>query len=175
MNKSFYIVVPFFLALCFSYTADAFEVTSPAFEDGGKLPQIYACTRQGGENYSWELNIRDVPAGTVTLVVIMDDPDAKSVAGHTWVHWNVSNIAGDTQTIPSVKSGKKIGKSGYNSNRVKGYWGMCPPNGEHKYILAVYALKVEFKKTLSEMTRKKFEKKYKDEIIGKAEISGRWG
>lgn len=50
-----------------------------------------------------------------------------------------------------------------------------PPNGEHKYTLAVYALNVEFKKTLDQMTRKKFERKYKDKIIGKAEISGRWG
>ena len=92
MNKSFYFVVPFFLALCFSYTADAFEVTSPAFEDGGKLPKIYACSKQGGKHHSWELNIRDVPAGTVSLVVIMDDPDAKPVTGYTWVHWNASNM-----------------------------------------------------------------------------------
>jgi Raf kinase inhibitor-like YbhB/YbcL family protein len=175
MNKSICILASFFLALCFSYTADAFEVTSPAFKDGGKLPKIYACSRQGGKHHSWELNIRDVPAGTVSLVIIMDDPDAKSVAGRTWVHWNATNIAGDTQTIPSMKAGKKIGKRGYNSKSEKGYQGMCPPNGEHKYILAVYALKVEFKKTLDAMTRKKFEKKYKDKIIGKAEVSGRWG
>ena len=49
------------------------------------------------------------------------------------------------------------------------------PNGKHIYILAVYAPKVKFKKTLYDMTRESFEKKYKDKIIGKAEISGRWG
>jgi Raf kinase inhibitor-like YbhB/YbcL family protein len=175
MNKAFYVFVSFCLALSLSYNADAFEVISPAFKDGGKLPKNYACSNQGGKHHSWELSIRDVPAGTVSLVVIMDDPDAMSAAGRTWVHWNATNIAGDTQTIPSVKAGKKIGKSGYNGSGLKGYQGMCPPDGEHKYILAVYALKVEFKKTLDKVTRKKFEKKYKDKIIGKAEISGRWG
>lgn len=174
MNRYSYLASLLFLSLALSSNANAFEVISPAFKDGGNLPKDYACSRQGGKNQSWELSIRDVPLGTVSLVIIMDDPDARSVAGKTWVHWNTVNIAADTKSIPSVKGGKKIGKRGYNTNGDKGYGGMCPPNGEHEYILAVYALKVELKK-LNDTTRKRFEKKYKEKIIAKAEISGRWG
>ncbi len=160
-----------------SFTAHAFEVTSPAFEDGGKLPKIYSCSKQGGKDHSWEIDIHDVPDGTVSLVIIMDDPDAKSVIGKTYVHWNVSNVPFDTESIPSKKRGKKIGfgKLGSNGSGGKAYQGMCPPNGEHRYTLAVYALNTEFTKRLSKITRKRFEKKYGDIIIGKAEISGRWG
>ena len=139
--------------------------------------QDYACKKHGGKDLSWEIDIRDVPAGTVSLVLIMDDPDAQPVAGKTWVHWNVSNIPADTATASLEKRGQKIGvgKLGNNSSRKKGYQGMCPPNGEHKYILAVYAIDIEFEKRLDKVTREKFEKKYQDNIIGKAEISGRWG
>jgi hypothetical protein len=107
----------------------------------------------------------------------MDDPDAQSVAGKTWVHWNVSNIPSDTESLPSKKRGKKIGSGdlGYNTSKKRAYQGMCPPNGEHRYVLAVYALNAEFDKRIDDMTREKFEKKYKDMILGKAEISGRWG
>lgn len=177
MNKALLVSASVLCALCFSFMAHAFEVTSPAFEDGGELPKIYACSKQGGKDHSWEIDIHDVPDGTVSLVVIMDDPDAKSVIGKTYVHWNVSNIPFDTVSIPSTKRGKKIGVGtlGYNGSRGKSYQGMCPPNGEHKYTLAVYALNIEFTKRLSKITRERFSKKYEDMIIGKAEISGRWG
>ncbi len=104
---------------------------------------------------SWEIDIRDVPAGAVSLVVIMDDPDAQPVAGRTWVHWNVSNLPADTKSLPSKKKGKGIGKLGNNSSRSRGYQGMCPPNGEHKYVLVVYALNAEFKKRLDKVTRER--------------------
>ena len=77
MNKPRHIVALALCALYFSFAAHAFEVTSPAFEDGGELPQDYACKKHGGKDLSWEIDIRDVPAGTVSLVLIMDDPDAQ--------------------------------------------------------------------------------------------------
>ena len=177
MKKSVFVAATVLCALYFSVAAHAFEVTSPAFEDGGELPEVYACAKQGGKDHSWEINIRDVPDGAATLVIIMDDPDAQSVAGKTWVHWNVSNIPSDTESLPSKKRGKKIGSGdlGYNTSRKRAYQGMCPPNGEHRYVLAVYALNAEFDKRIDDMTREKFETKYKDMILGKAEISGRWG
>ena len=77
MNNSRCLAASLLFALCSSVTAHAFEVTSPVFEDGGQLPQVYACSKQGGQDMSWEIDIRDVPAGAVSLVVIMDDPDAQ--------------------------------------------------------------------------------------------------
>jgi Raf kinase inhibitor-like YbhB/YbcL family protein len=177
LNSCFRAALASLFFICLSSGANAFEVKSPAFKDGDKLPRIYACSKQGGKDHSWEITINDTPSEAVSLVIIMDDPDAQPVAGKTWVHWNVSNIPADTKSLPSKKRGKKlgVGKLGYSSRASKSYHGMCPPNGEHKYTLAVYALNVEFKKTLDQMTRKRFERKYKDKIIVKAEISGRWG
>ena len=174
LDRFFHVVVMFIVALCLSSGANAFEVKSPAFEDGGKLPRIYACPKHGfyGQNYSWEITISDTPAEAVSLVVIMDDPDAKPIIGRTSVHWMVTDIPADTKSLPSSERGKKLGLGKVS----KHYYGMCPPHRRvHKYILAVYALNVEFKKKLDKISRKKFEKKYKDKIIGKAEISGRWG
>jgi Raf kinase inhibitor-like YbhB/YbcL family protein len=163
-KKPLFVAASVLCALCFNFAAHAFEVTLPAFEEGGKLPKVYACSKQGGKDHSWKINIRDVPDVGVTLVIIMDDPDAQSVIGKTYVHWNVCNIPVDTESLPAKKRGKKIGSGelGYNGSRKKSYQGMCPPNGEHKYILAVYALNDELKKRLDNMTREKFEKKYQD-------------
>ena len=61
-------------------------VTSPAFMDGEHIPSKYTCD---GENVSPPLNIRGIPEGTKSLVLIVDDPDAPI---GTWVHWVVWNI-----------------------------------------------------------------------------------
>ena len=67
-----------------------------------------------------------------------------------------------------------IGQTGRNSNGKKNYGGPCPPNGVHVYNIKVYALKIEIKKSLGAMTQKKFEKKYKNEIISSSMISGKY-
>jgi Raf kinase inhibitor-like YbhB/YbcL family protein len=150
MNKALLVLASVLCTLCLSFTAHAFEVTSPAFEDGGELPKIYACSNQGGKDHSWEIDIHDVADGTVSLVVIMDDPDAKSVIGRTYVHWNVSNIPFDIEFLPSKRKGSiGMGKTGLNSSKKKSYQGMCPPNGEHTYTLAVYALNTDLKKRIN--------------------------
>lgn len=81
----------------------------PAFEDDGKLPKAYACSKQGGKDHSWQINVRDVPNGVITLVTIVGDLNAQSVIGKTYVHWNVRNIPVDMESLPSKKRGKKIG------------------------------------------------------------------
>ena len=102
----------------------------------------------------------------------MDDPDAQSVAGKTWVHWVLTDVPLDKTSIPEIKNGKhKFGKLGRNSSGSRSYQGMCPPS-MHKYFIAVYALNDVIGKKLGSLTRKKFESKYKKLIIRKAEISG---
>ena len=57
------------------------EVTSSAFQAGQKIPTRYTCE---GADISPPLQGSGVPAGTKSLALICDDPDAP--AG-TWVHW----------------------------------------------------------------------------------------
>ncbi len=79
------------------------------------------------------------------------------------------------KVVDEHKDGKLgIGKTGRNSNGSKNYGGPCPPNGVHVYNIKVYALNIEINKSLGEMTQKKFEKKYKNEIISSSMISGKY-
>ncbi|MGE5247805.1 MAG: YbhB/YbcL family Raf kinase inhibitor-like protein, partial [Verrucomicrobiota bacterium] len=59
----------------------AFEVTSAAFSHNGTIPAKFTCD---GANVSPPLTIANVPEGTVSLALIVDDPDAPV---GTWVHW----------------------------------------------------------------------------------------
>ena len=48
------------------------RLTSSAFEADGVIPERYTCD---GLDISPPLTIHDVPAGTASLVLTMDDPD----------------------------------------------------------------------------------------------------
>ena len=154
--------------------ADMF-INSSSFADG-KIAKVHACNKMGGKNQSPPVSISRLPSGTTHVAIIMDDPDAKSVAGKTWVHWNVFNIKaeGDGYSIDAAK--KPNGLIGKNSGG-SGYGGMCPPNGKHTYRLAAFALKDEVKVKASGWSGKaytieKFEKDFKGSILAKAMITG---
>jgi len=115
------------------------EISSVAFEDGGDIPIEYTCD---GENNSPPLRWSDVPAGTRSLAIIMDDPDA---TGQIFRHWSVFNIPSGTRsldanqpTTPDLKNSTKQGQNDFDST---GYGGPCPPEGqEHEYVFFIYAL-----------------------------------
>ena len=82
------------------------------------------------------------PAGTESLAIIMDDPDAPR---ETWVHWVVYNISPDLRGIDEDflynRSRTSSALQGINSWGVIGYGGPCPPVGTtHTYRLFLYAL-----------------------------------
>ena len=142
----------------------------------GKIAKVHACNKMGGKSQSPPLSISGLPSDATHIAIIMDDPDAKSVAGKTWVHWNVFNIKadGDGYSIDAAK--KPNGLIGKNSGG-SGYGGMCPPNGKHTYRLAGFALKEEVKVKASGWSGKaytieKFEKDFKGSILAKAIITG---
>ncbi len=110
-----------------------FSLTSPAFPDGGAIPQVYACDGQG---ISPELAITDVPAGTKSLALVLHDPDAPRPGG--FVHWVAYDIPVGTDRIPEGK--EPSGIPGKNGTRKTGYFGPCPPSGEHRYYFHLYAL-----------------------------------
>ena len=151
------------------------SVSSSSFTNG-MIDKVHACNKMGGKNQSPPVSITGLPDGSSHIAIIMDDPDAKPVAGKTWVHWNVFNIEaeGDSYSIGAAK--KPEGLVGKNSGG-SGYGGMCPPNGKHTYRLAAFALKEAVKVKASgwggkAYTIEKFEKDFKASILAKAVITG---
>ncbi len=112
--------------------ANGLDVTSTAFEEGGYIPTKYTCE---GEDINPPLRIQQIPHGTQTLGIIVEDPDApKGVYDH-WVLWNIerTELIGEN-TLPGI--------SGRNSSGKTGYMGPCPPSGSHRYFFNVFALDV---------------------------------
>ena len=109
------------------------QVSSPAFEKNGKIPSKYTCD---GENINPPLIISGYPKDTKSIALIMEDPDATNGTFYHWVMWNI-------QPGDSIMENSALGIQGKNSSNDVGYTGPCPPDGEHRYIFRVYALKEE--------------------------------
>lgn len=107
------------------------RLTSTAFEPEGDIPVEYTCE---GLDISPPMTIEELPPDTVSLALVMDDPDAP--AG-TWDHWVEYDIEPVTE-IPEDVEG--LGTPGVNSWETPGYRGPCPPSGIHRYFFTVYAL-----------------------------------
>ena len=107
------------------------ELLSPDFESEGAIPARFTCD---GADESPELNIAGIPEGTVSLALIMDDPDASSGTFDHWVAFDVE----PTDVIPADVG--SIGISGANSWKRLGYGGPCPPSGTHRYFFRILAL-----------------------------------
>ncbi len=107
-------------------------LTSPAFNNGESIPSKFTCD---GEDISPELDWFGTPEGTISLALIMDDPDAPV---GTWVHWVLYNLPMDLSGLRQGMTG--VGVEGTNSWNRTGYGGPCPPSGTHRYFFKVYAL-----------------------------------
>ncbi|MEF8778004.1 MAG: YbhB/YbcL family Raf kinase inhibitor-like protein [Natronomonas sp.] len=111
-------------------------LTSPAFEDGERIPEKYG---YDAENVNPPLEIQNVPERTESLALIMDDPDAVEPAGKVWDHWVVWNIQPEQTTIPEDWNPEEA-KQGTNDFDTVGYGGPSPPDREHEYRFELYAL-----------------------------------
>ncbi len=114
------------------------EVTSPAFDEGDPIPVRFSCD---GQNISPELEIVSPPIGTITLALIVDDPDAPV---GTWDHWVEYDIAVESGDQLWPENAGRLGVQGVNSWNLSGYGGPCPPQGQnHRYFFTVFALDTE--------------------------------
>lgn len=123
------------------------KLTSSAFSEGESIPALYTCD---GDNISPPLQIDGVPDGTVSLALIMDDPDIPDVVKRSMLidkfdHWILFNLPLSTTAIKENYDGE--GVSGANSAKGVGYTGPCPPADleptEHRYVFQLYALDAE--------------------------------
>lgn len=120
------------------------KITSSAFKDGEKIPRKYTCD---DSDVSPPLEIKNVPTGTRSLVLMLEDPDAQR---SVFLHWLLYNLPGNNQSLTEkiqalakLDNGAIHGQNNFTSNPeypILGYRGPCPPNGTHRYFFRVYAL-----------------------------------
>ncbi len=146
------------------------QITSTAFENSQRIPRKYTCD---GDNVNPPLEFRDVPDGTKSLVLIMDDPDIPDFvkqrnAIQVWVHWVVFNMA---PTTSAIEEKEDPGMEGNGTGEIHGYQGPCPPDREHRYFFKLYALNdtLDLKEG---STKEQVEKAMEGHVIEKAELIG---
>jgi Raf kinase inhibitor-like YbhB/YbcL family protein len=139
------------------------KITSTAFEHEGFIPRKYTCE---GDDISPQLDIEQVPDGTESLALIVDDPDAPM---GTWVHWVVYDIP----VIERIAENSVPGLQGTNDFKRQDYGGPCPPSGTHRYYFKLYALdrKLDLKPGITKNELLRIMDAY---VLEKAELMGRY-
>jgi len=146
------------------------EFSSPAFEDGAPIPIEYTCD---GEDKSPPLRWSDVPDGTRSLAIIVDDPDAP---GSIFRHWSVYNIPSGTRSLkaaqPTTVAIENSTRQGSNEFGKIGYGGPCPPAGqEHEYVFFIYSL-IEHLDIEDSADPKQVSEAIRGKVIGIGSFSG---
>lgn len=125
-------------------------MTSTAFEDGSIIPNKY--TSLSPTPISPELQWTNVPDGTVSFALILDDQDnSLQKTTNMTLHWMIFNIPGTARGLPedvphvdqlSDGSIQAMLTGGRTTPARPGYKGMgAPPEGPyHHYVYWLYAL-----------------------------------
>jgi Raf kinase inhibitor-like YbhB/YbcL family protein len=110
--------------------ATGFVVTAP-WPDGGFIDAQYTCK---GADTSPAISWSGVPATTQELAVSIVDLDADN-----FVHWVIAGLDPASTGIAAgrVPAGAVQAANGFGEAK---YGGPCPPDGQHKYLLTLYAL-----------------------------------
>jgi Raf kinase inhibitor-like YbhB/YbcL family protein len=148
-------------------------IHSPAFADGGEIPSRFTCE---GENVSPALEWSGVPAGTKSLALVVDDPDAPDPKAPkmVYVHWVLYGIPPSATGLPEGVAPAALlpgAREGLNDWKRVGYGGPCPPIGRHRYYFRLYALSAELG-DLGKVTKAKLLEEMKGKVIEEAVVMG---
>jgi Raf kinase inhibitor-like YbhB/YbcL family protein len=153
----------------------SFTIWSPAFGNNQTMPKKYTAD---GENISPTLEWSGVPAGTKSLVLINDDPDAPDPKApkFTFVHWVVYNIPSNCTkleegTKPGSASWPQSAKEALNDFKKTSYGGPAPPIGIHRYFFKLYALDTSID-TNEQLDKKKIESLMEGHTLGQTQVVG---
>jgi len=141
------------------------KLESYDFSHGGEIPR--KCGYKNG-NKKPELSVSEIPEGTESLALIMDDPDAMGAVGKVWVHWVVWNINSNTA---AMGNNAQNGTEGMTDFGEVGYGGPAPPDKRHTYVFKLYALDCKLDLP-NESTKADVEKAMEGHIIEQATLTG---
>lgn len=138
-----------------------FNISSPVFSNKGSIPAKYTCD---GDGVNPPFDISNVPDGTLTLALIVEDPDAPGGVYDHWIVWNIEPGTGITEN-------SNPGISGMNSSGKTGYHPPCPPNGRHRYYFHAFALDRKLDLPAGE-TKEKLRRAMQPHLLAEATIIG---
>ena len=147
----------------------AMQISTPAFAQGQPIPVRFSCH---GEDVSPALKWSGLPAGTLSLALVFDDPDAPM---GTWDHWLLFNIppstTGLSEGVPPDKELEDGSRHGKNSWGRLGYGGPCPPRGTHRYFFRLHALDTVLQLPAAS-DKKTLVKAMEGHVLAQAELMG---
>jgi Raf kinase inhibitor-like YbhB/YbcL family protein len=149
-----------------------FPLSSPAFTDGDWIPSKHSCD---GANLSPVLHWGIVPNGTLSLALVVDDPDAPFGIFVHWILYNMpASLSELPEGLPQMPDIRGIGSQGTNGFQRVGYNGPCPPRGAaHRYFFKLYALDQE--PTLpADLTSDRLAKMVRGHILSEAQLMGKY-
>ena len=138
---------------------------SYSFRNNAEIPRTFTCD---GANHNPSLIIEDIPSGTQSLLLIVDDPDA--TGGRTFTHWLVWNISPEIGKIRE-NSVPENAIQGRNSWGVNYYRGPKPPSGTHRYFFRIFAINAILGLDKG-ANKQEVESAIKNHILDKAELIG---
>jgi Raf kinase inhibitor-like YbhB/YbcL family protein len=145
------------------------KLTSTSFQ-GSRIPAQFTCS---GAGISPQLSWSAPPAGTVSLALIVTDPDAP---GRTFVHWVLYELPPGARALPeALPSQGELpdgSRQGRNDFGVIGYGGPCPPgHTQHRYFFTLYALDAKLNLPAG-ASRSQVEAAMQGHILARGELIG---
>lgn len=152
---------------------ETLQISSTSFQPNGKIDKKYTAD---GEDVSPQIVIAKLPAGTKSIALSCEDPDAPV---GTWFHWLIWNISpSKTELKENIEKAGELkdgAVQGMNDFKKTGYNGPSPPKGaDHHYHFKVFALdqKLDLK---ANSDKKAFYKAIEGRVLGTGEVVGLYG
>ena len=145
------------------------DLRSSAFDDGGEIPERYACE---GDNQSPPLSWSDVDDDAVELALVMADFEG---AGGIFHHWVVLGIDPDVRSMAPgrLPEGAVVAMS---TSENPTYIGPCPPPGErHEYLFTLFQLDRRLELPAGVPTKEALDAIDDARLPGEGELRGRVG
>ena len=141
-----------------------FSLTSGAFAHEEAIPRRHSCE---GEDRSPPLWWSGPPAGTRSLALILDDPDAPGGRFVHWLAWGMPPGAG------GLAEGEPAPLEGRNDFGTVGYRGPCPPrgHGRHRYRFRLHAVAADLRLAPGAGVRE-LERALTSKVLAVAELVG---
>ena len=141
-----------------------FALESGAFHNAQPIPSRHGCE---GDDVSPQLHWTNIPDGTRSLALVVDDPDAPGGVFTHWIAWGLGPGAG------ALGEAEAAPREGRNDFGATGYRGPCPPpgHGRHRYVFRLYALDVELELG-SGAAKAELEQAIEGHILTTAELVG---